>query len=117
MWFEILVEGETAGIICIVNMHKIVDVDAHIVFFDRDLADKVGLGKAFAQWLFANFPIERVTVDIPVIYYATVRLVRKIGFKDEGRKRNAVLIGGRWVDSYIFGLLREEVTANEFLDR
>lgn len=109
IWLEIQNEqGASVGIICCSGLEQVTDLEAHVIFFDRDLASKVPLCKDVVQWLFATFPIQRITVHVPVMYYATVRLVRSIGFVREGEKRQAILIGGRWVNVYIFGLTRQE---------
>lgn len=108
IWLEIVRNRVVIGIICLVNLDKVVDIDAHVIFFDRDLSEKIPVSKAVVYWAFMNLPIQRITVDVPTIYYATIRLVKKIGFQEEGCKRNAVLIGGNWVDSYVFGITRRE---------
>jgi RimJ/RimL family protein N-acetyltransferase len=78
---------------------------------DRDLSNKVPVCKAIVRWLFATFPFQRITVQVPTIYMAPVRLVNQLGFKREGKKRQAVLISGKWVDVFILGLVRPEVLA------
>lgn len=110
LWLEIVNEtDELVGLITVEDLHQITDAQAHVVYFDRSVADKEELGKKVLQWLFENFPLKRLTVRVPSIYYATVRHVKTLGFQQEGRLRSAVLIGGRWVDVLIFGVLREEV--------
>lgn len=100
---------ELVGIISLEGMHQIVDAEAHVLFLDRELADKVPICKATIKWLFQTFPLHRLTVQIPTIYYAPVRMVRNLGFKPEGKKRQAVLISGKWQDVFILGLTRSEV--------
>lgn len=108
LWFEIWNEKELVGIISLENI-QIVDAEAHVLFLDRELADKVPVCRATIKWLFQTFPFQRLTVQIPSVYYAVVRMVRNLGFKPEGKKRQAVLIGGKWQDVYILGLIRSEV--------
>jgi hypothetical protein len=102
-------EEETVGLITLEGMQQVVDAEAHLVFFDRDLASKVELCRDTMRWLFETFPLKRISVSIPAIYYATIRLVSQLGFTMEGRKRQAVLIGGKWIDVKMFGILREEI--------
>lgn len=108
-WLEIWKDKELVGIVTLEDMHLVVDAEAHVLFMDRDLAEKVPVCRAIISWLFTTFPLKRLTVQVPSMYYATIRLVRNLGFKSEGKKRQAVLIGGKWLDVYVLGLLREEV--------
>jgi len=122
LWLEIWEEKrpnappELIGIFMCEGLHRVVDIDAHILFFDRDVAGRVSVCKAITAWLFATLPIQRITVEPSQLAYAAIRLVRNIGFKQEGKKRQALLLGGRWVDVYIFGLTRQEA-AHALSDR
>ena len=109
MWFEVVDYDVIVGIIWFGDMWQVTDCNAHMVFFDRRPAEKVDLCRAVVRWMFDNFPLRRITVSPPAIYHATLRLLEKIGFKQEGRKRDAVLLGGKWNDQIIFGILRQEV--------
>lgn len=108
VWLEVYERDNLMGVICLTNMEQIIDTDAHVIFFDRHVADKTPICKLVVKWVFDNFPIQRISVTIPRFYYATWRLVEAIGFKREGEKRNAALIGGRWANTYIYGITRQE---------
>lgn len=114
LWLEIWEEKrpktqpELIGLFMCDNLHRVVDIDAHILFFDRDVAGRTGVCKLITVWLFETFPIQRITVQASQLAHAAIRLVRNIGFKQEGKKRQGLLLGGRWVDVYIFGLTRQE---------
>lgn len=108
VWLEVLDGGNLVGIICFENMHKVVDMDAHLIFFDRELSDKVPVCKRVVQWAFEKFPLQRITVHVPHFYYAAKRLVEGIGFTKEGTKRDAALIGGRWASVHMYGITRKE---------
>lgn len=121
MWLEIWEDKpkgttEFIGLFMCENLHHIVDIEAHVLFFDRDVSGRTAVCKAIAAWLFATLPIQRITVQPSQLAHAAIRLVRNIGFKQEGKKRQALLLGGRWVDVYIFGLTRQEAT-NALSDR
>ena len=122
MWLEIWEEmrpreqPEFIGLFMCENLHQIVDIDAHVLFFDRDVSGRTSVCKAIAAWLFDTLPIQRITVQPSQLAHAAIRLVRNIGFKQEGKKREALLLGGRWVDVYIFGLTRQEA-AHALSDR
>lgn len=109
MWFEVVEYDVIVGIIWFGEMWKVTDCTAHMVFFDRRPAEKVDVCKAMVKWMFDNFPIHRITVTPPAIYHATIRLLEKIGLKREGCLRESALIGGKWNDQVIYGILRSEV--------
>lgn len=109
LWFEVVEYDVIVGVIYFNEMSKVVDCSGHMVFFDRSPSEKVDVCKEMARWMFANFPLHRITVSPPTLYHATVRLLEKIGFKREGTLRQSVLIGGKWNDQAVYGLLRSEV--------
>jgi RimJ/RimL family protein N-acetyltransferase len=111
VWLEVREAGVVIGLFYFGEMYQVIDTNAHMVFFDRRPAEKLELCRAVVKWMFTTFPIHRMTVTPPVIYYATIKLMERIGFKKEGMKRQAVLLGGKWVDQYIYGITREEVEA------
>lgn len=107
-WVEIWDES-LVGIIYWTDMFQISDCEMHGMFFDRDLASKVELCRQVAAWFFIRFPeVHRMTTSTPSIYHATIRLLRRVGFKEEGRKREMWLMNGKWVDQVISGLLASE---------
>lgn len=109
-WLEVLKDGESVGVVYWANMYQIVDVDVHCMFFDRDLVSKTEICNMIARWFFLHFPeTTRMTATIPAIYHTTVRLLKRMGFKEEGRKRQSLLMYGNKVDEMIFGLLAVEI--------
>lgn len=108
-WFEVVEYDTVVGIIWFGDLHQIVDCSAHMVFFDRRPAEKIHITKKVVQWMFNNTAIHRVSVPIPSIYHSTIRLLGRMGFKHEGTKREALLLGGNWVGQCIYGITRPEV--------
>lgn len=111
MWFEILKHDTVVGIIYFSDMHQVIDCNIHMVFFDRMPAEKYAVTKELIRWMFDNFPLQRMTSTPPEIYFATIKLAKRIGFRLEGSKREAVLLGGKWLNQTIFGITRSEVGA------
>ena len=107
-WIEIWEGDDMVGLVVLENIHRIVDADAHVLFLDRNILGRVPICRLIIKWIFAHMPFNRLTVEIPDWYENSVSLVRNLGFKTEGKKRQAVLIGGRWSNVYIFGLTRDE---------
>ena len=109
VWFEVYSADVLVGIIYFTDMSLVIDCSAHIIFFDRKPKEKAELCRQVARWMFDNFPINRITATIPRIYWATIALAKAIGFQVEGKKRQSQLMGNKWVDEVILGLLRTEI--------
>lgn len=110
LWLEVREEDKMVGIIYWTSMAKMIDADIHVIFFDRKLTEKAELCREIGKWFFETCPeFNRVTATLPEIYYATIRLARKIGMKEEGRKRQSQMLGGKLVDEFIFGLTVEDL--------
>lgn len=110
LWTEAIDEDENIiGILYVTDLARTIDCEVHIMFFDRKPAEKVHLCKQALAWVFERYPLRRMTATIPSIYYRTIKLAKNIGFKEEGRKRESQLLGNKWVDEVILGILRHEV--------
>jgi len=110
MWLEITEGDKLIGIVVLEGLSKVIDAEAHVLFMDRELMNKAPVCKAIIKWIFSVLPLQRLTVQIPTIYMGPVRLVNELGFRKEGKKRQAVLISGKWVDVFILGLTRPEAS-------
>ncbi len=111
MWFEVWEYDVIVGVIWFEELWQVTDCLAHLVFFDRQPFEKTAVCKEMIKWMFKNFPLRRISVTPPAIYHGTIRLLKRLGFQKEGVKREAVLIGGKWNDSVLFGITRSEVEA------
>lgn len=110
LWLEVLEGDRTVGILYCTGLLNVIDPEVHIMFFDRKPAEKAALCKEICRWFFREFPgAVRMTATLPIIYHATIRLAERIGFKKEGQKRKSQLMGGKYVDEIILGLLYEEL--------
>lgn len=71
------------------------------------------------RFLFSNYPIERIEMNILASNQRSIRFHDKMGFTQEGVKRQAWFCDGILQDQVIMGLLRKEFTAlygNKHLD-
>lgn len=107
MWFEVRKHGILVGLIWFGELDQVVDTNAHMMFFDRMPVEKMGVCKHVIQWMFNNFPLQRITAEIPALHMATNRMMVNIGFKYEGMKFGSVLFNRRWRDSWLFGMTRQ----------
>lgn len=109
LWFEVIEYDVIIGIIWFSDLSQITDCTAHMVFFDRKPTEKAEVCREMIRWMFNNFPLNRITVTPPAMYHATIRLLKRLGMKYEGCKRQSVLIGGKWNDQHFYGILRSEI--------
>ncbi|MCZ4124731.1 GNAT family N-acetyltransferase [Streptomyces sp. H39-S7] len=58
--------------------------------------------------LFDTCRLHRVELDTWSGNERAMRAFEKTGFREEGRRRKAVLVAGEWHDNVLFGMLREE---------
>ena len=109
-WMEVVDENDDIiGIIYLTEMHLVTECSVHILFLDKKLSEKQLLCRKVLRWVFDEFMFHRLTAVVPKIFFMTVRLAHKLGFVDEGIKREAHLMGGKWIDELQMGLLRNEV--------
>lgn len=108
-WLEVSEAGVPVGLIYFEGFNKGIELIGHMVYFDRKPAEKLEVTRGILNFMFENFPIQRVVVEIPHMYHATDRLLIRLGFRKEGRKRQAVLLGGTWKDTIMYGLLRSDL--------
>lgn len=109
LWFDVWSDDKIVGLVWLSDIEMTVDGSAHMVFFDRRPAEKQLVCQALIKWVFEQYPLHRVTVSTPAIYFATQRMLKRMGFTLEGVKREAVMMDGKWVDMQFYGMTRSEV--------
>ena len=101
---------ETVGLFYVTELYKGIDASVHLLFFDRKPSEKAELCKEILLHVFDKFPyLHRLTATIPSIYHATIRLAKRIGFVQEGTKRQSLMIKHKWCDEVIFGTIAGEL--------
>lgn len=108
-WLEIKEGDMSVGLIYFEGFSKGIEIIGHMVYYDRKPAEKLEVTRGILGFMFENFPIQRIVVEIPEMYRATDRLLIRLGFRKEGKKRQAVLLGGTWKDTFLYGLLRSDL--------
>lgn len=68
------------------------------------------VGFAMLDWFVYDSPpqIEKLQVNIPVIYPDVIGFVRKFGFQDEGLRRHCIIKGNELTDEFLGGITRRE---------
>jgi len=76
--------------------------------YRKDYAGEVG--KALLMWFVFQSPktVEKLQVEIPVIYPDVIGFVTKHGFVHEGLKRQSIRKKGQLVDEWLGGITRNE---------
>jgi ribosomal-protein-alanine N-acetyltransferase len=69
------------------------------------------------DYLFLSKDIERIQAVINVRNMASQRVVEKVGFKREGLLRKMRFVAGKWIDFYLYSILREEWKEPRILTR
>lgn len=110
-WMEVIdiQKRIPVGIMYLTDLSRVIDPQAHILFFDRQLSNKAPICREILRHVVAKFAFHRLTAVIPEIYHATIRLALRLGFKREGITRESQYIGGKWVNEVILGILADEV--------
>ncbi len=60
------------------------------------------------DYLFENWPVNRLSCGMSVHNHASRRVAEKCGFKHEGVQRGIVFVGGEYVDCHSLALLRSD---------
>lgn len=110
-WIEVVEinTGKIIGVMYVTDIQQMIDASVHIIFFDRKPKAKSTLCRMVLEWLFHEFSFRRLSAYIPATYWVTLGLARQVGFVEEGRRRQALLLNSRWVDEIVLGILRSEV--------
>ncbi|WP_255574408.1 GNAT family N-acetyltransferase [Austwickia sp. TVS 96-490-7B] len=66
---------------------------------------------------FVGLGLHRVAVDVRVDNAPSVRMVRKLGFRDEGIRRAALYVDGQWRDHHEFALTVEDLDGESLVHR
>lgn len=61
------------------------------------------------RFAFRHMNLQRIELNVFATNPRAVRACDKVGFKLEGTRRRSAFVGGRHVDSYLMGLLAEEL--------
>ncbi len=78
----------------------------HPAFWNKGYATEVVL--AFLRFGFGELKLHRMEAGCVTKNTASVKVLEKAGFKNEGLKRRKLPIRGEWYDGFDFGILAEE---------
>jgi RimJ/RimL family protein N-acetyltransferase len=107
IYFEVVKEGIPVGVLFMTDINDPRLREIHAIFYDSALSNKVKVCQELAKYVFTTYAFQRLTAAIPESFGATARLLQKVGFRMEGKKKKAAFIKTRWQDVLMFGLLPE----------
>jgi len=115
MWFEAIGDGKSVGLIYISNMvqsynhDEMISAMIHAVVWDAKAAPRRVVMEEFFRRLFPLLKLHRLEGQIPAHHAGAIRTLKKLGFSEEGRKREAARYKGSWFDVIVLSLLESEV--------
>jgi RimJ/RimL family protein N-acetyltransferase len=109
------IEGEKRRPIGSLNLHNISPKD-HNATFGIAIGDKNYWNKGYGteaaaliiRYGFEQLNLHRISSGAWSFNERSIKMHLKLGFKEEGRRREAVFKNGAYCDEVMFGLLREE---------
>ena len=105
----VLETDDGGGILTLSSLKPGLRAEAHFTFWDHRLSPRVELIRSCLVWAFLNFDLYRIEVFIPAMGHTLRRVLKKIGFKEEGTLRNRSWYKGQLIDAIILAVLREDI--------
>ena len=99
--------GEQVGAFMIIES-GFVEIDIHALLTKRALPHSRDLGRLCLMWAFAQQHIQRVTAYIIDGLNTAKNYCMKLGFKNEGMRRNACMKNGALIGVHILGMTRQD---------
>lgn len=104
--------GELLGKIALHSVDYGIQRSAMISYWlDEDRIRQGYMTEAVAtlvSFAFEEASLHRINVKIAIDNEYSIRLVKKLGFVEEGLERKSLFISGKWCDAHMFGLLDDE---------
>lgn len=111
VWIEVTrqTDHRNIGAMYLTNIIRHYDADAHFTLWDGIGSGREPIITKAMEWAIERYDLRRITAEIPAYQSGVIRLTKRLGFIEEGRRRASVFHKGEWVESVIFGILKEEV--------
>lgn len=109
VWFEVTKNELPVGIL---YMHRVIphfDGVGHFAFWDKIGRGREPLILDTLKYMMRRHDLRRVSAEPPANQKGTIRIIKRLGFTQEGVRRAGVVYKGQWVDQILFGMLREEI--------
>lgn len=99
--------GEQVGAFMIIES-GFIEIDIHALLTKRALPHSREFGKLCLMWAFAQQHIQRVTAYIIDGLNTAKNYCMKLGFKNEGMRRDACMKNGEFIGVHILGMTRQD---------
>lgn len=113
LYFAIVNEKELIGGIGAITFDDVHRFNAEVGFWLAKPFWNKGITtnalKTFCNYLFSNYNFNRLTANVFEGNEASRKVLEKAGFTLEGRQRKSVFKENKFIDLYIYGLLKEEI--------
>ncbi len=103
-----LVVDDFVGLFYLTDIIGLEEATVHYTFFDRRHKGRVEICKKALAYTFNHFQFHRLSTQVPGYAVFTQKFVESLGFVKEGKLRKNRLSRGKYYDTFVYGLLREE---------
>lgn len=110
-YYAVMNEGEFVGSVWMDEWDKI-NRSCRVGIFIVPHAQRMGIGQealgGFIRYLLEDVGIHRIWLLVIDDNKPAIGLYKKLGFKEEGRQKEAIFRGGKWHDYIMYSLLEDE---------
>ena len=106
---SIEVDNKPIGIGYADNIRVKSAANVHYFFWDRKTSGRQRVILTALDWVMRQMDLHRVNVIVPIFAYSALHRIYKMGFALEGRLKENLLSRGKWIDTLVFGVLRQEL--------
>ena len=118
LWFEVAeaVTGEHVGFIYLTDLvpsgteRRMVSATFHATVWDANATSRLGVAKRFIRELFRSLRLHRLVAIVPLNKGGAIRVMKRLGFKQEGVLRQVVRYNGAWYSALLLSVLEDEVS-------
>jgi len=108
-WFIIeKKDGSKIGFIGHFAVGEIFEIGYALIPSERDHGYCTEAVKVMVDYLFLSKDIVRIQAGTNVENKASQKVLEKAGFNKEGIMRKALFVRGKWTDTYLYSILRED---------
>lgn len=116
LWFEMVVAatGENVGFMYLTDLipslteKRFVSATFHAVTWDAKAAPRLELVRRFITGIFKLLGLHRLQSVVPLSKGGAIRVLHRLGFKDEGIIREPIRYGGVWYGVLLLSILESE---------
>lgn len=111
VWLEIVrqSDGLNVGSMYMTDIILYYDADVHFSLWDSISRGREPIMTEAMLWAMDKFQLRRLTAEIPAHQSGVIRFAQRLGFIEEGRRREAIYHKDTWVEAVILGILKDEV--------